>query len=221
VVNDVLKDKATDPDDPTDAELKYAIATSHNCYVVMGLLLHSDPKRYLGMVHDIKNLFTFGSDIYPEMLDEAYDYLVNYKIEHWGSHINQGGLSFLVDGDPNGGHRHGHGHGGCSSGCVDMGHGSKQGGPPVQLTTDGNDDAEPLLPAQAIKDSSHLQFLLNNELDKVDDYSHVIARVAHCHQSAHVDALGPSLLLLDSSSTVNLISNWNMLTGIHCADAPL
>jgi len=35
-----------------------------------------------------------------------------------------------------------------------------------------------------------------------------------------MNALDPNLLL-DSCSMVNLISNWNMLTGIHCADTPL
>jgi len=66
----------------------------------MSLLLHSDPKQYSGMVHDVESFYTFGNDIYPETLDEAYDYLVNYKVDHHGSHIDQGELSFLADGDP-------------------------------------------------------------------------------------------------------------------------
>jgi len=59
-VQEVLKDKAGDPNKPTNAELKHAIATSHNRYIAMGLLLHSDPKRYLGMVHDVKNFSPLG-----------------------------------------------------------------------------------------------------------------------------------------------------------------
>jgi len=102
-IEDVLKDKAADPDKPTDAELKHAIATSHNQYIAMGCLLHSNPRQYSGMVHDVENFYTFRKDIYPKMLDEAYDYLVNNKVDHRGSHIDQGGLSFLANGDPNGG----------------------------------------------------------------------------------------------------------------------
>jgi len=76
-IEDVLKDKAADPDKPTNTKFKHAIATSHNWYIVMSLLLHSDPKQYSGMVHDVESFYTFGNDIYPETLDEAYDYLVN------------------------------------------------------------------------------------------------------------------------------------------------
>jgi len=71
-VNEVLAVKAADPDAPTDTELKHAITTVHGRYIAMGLLLHSDPQWYSGMVCDIENQFTFGSNIYPDILDEAY-----------------------------------------------------------------------------------------------------------------------------------------------------
>ncbi len=223
-VEDVLKDKAADPNKPTDAELKHAIATSHNRYIAMGLLLHSDPRRYSGMVRDVENFYTFGKDIYPETLDEAYDYLVNYKVDRRGNHGDQGGLSFLADGDPNGGRGRGRGGRGGRGGGRNArgGRQSERGNPSARTTAGTSDDPEPLPSAQPAKDGTHSQFLLDNEPDdEVDDYSLVIARLAHCHRSACLNALDPNLLLLDSCSTVNLISNRNMLTGIHRADTPL
>jgi len=55
------------------------------------------------MVCDVENFYTFGKDIYPETLDKAYDYLVNYKVDCRGGHVDQGGLLLLTDGDQNGG----------------------------------------------------------------------------------------------------------------------
>jgi len=128
-VDQVLKDKAADPDKLTETELKHAIATAHNWFIAMGLLLHSNPKCYSEMVHDVENQFTFGNNIYPETLDEAYDYLINYKADWQFNNVDQGRLSFLAEGDAPPGRGHGQG---CGSGHGDRGQGAEgsQGQPP-------------------------------------------------------------------------------------------
>jgi len=78
-VNAVLLTSAADPNNPTDKEVESAIKKAQSQFVAMGLLLHSDQQQYAGMVHDIENQYTYGKNIYPDTLGDAYKYLINYK----------------------------------------------------------------------------------------------------------------------------------------------
>jgi len=68
-------------------------------------------------------------------------------------------------------------------------------------------------PEEVQKNHSHLQFSLK-KLDKVDDYV-ALDRVAYCHHMA-ASKLNPHMLLLDSCSTVDIISTTTSPLKVIC-----
>ena len=81
-VNATLQEVTADPDVPTNKEQAMAQSQAKDEYLAVLFLLNSDMKRYSTLIHDIKNEYTQGTNFYPTTLDMAYDYLVNYCVEH-------------------------------------------------------------------------------------------------------------------------------------------
>jgi hypothetical protein len=78
-VQSILEDIADDADEPTAMELGIARRAAKDGYLAICFLVNSDQRRYGGLVRNIENEHTRGTDTYPTTLAGAYDYLVNYK----------------------------------------------------------------------------------------------------------------------------------------------
>jgi len=209
-----------DPKNPTETEIKAAITTARDRFLAMGLILHSDPQQYAGLIQDVENQYMYGNIIYPKTLPKAYDILINYKAKCPSQGLENRGLNFLAQGsDPTSIGGRGCGHGSPTTACGRCGHGRGHAGGCGECKIPLSTMAEESPVEGSLKTNSHLQFLLN-ELDKIDDYF-MFDRVAHCHCNAPTSSLNPYLLLLDSCSTINIISNHHMLTNIHLVHPPL
>jgi hypothetical protein len=213
-VNVIVNNIAVDTDNPTRAEINRAKAIAKDGYLATCFLMNSDRKRYGGLIRDIENEHTRGTDSYPNTLTEAYDYLVNYKGNRTNSNDSEeGGLSFYNDGaNEHGGRggRGGRGRGGRSGGGRDdsagrgSGRSGRSGGGRGQGRGGGRGDggAEPAEPDDA-------QFLL----DQVEDDNLAQDDEYYCFQHSSGHSL-KNTLLLDSCSSVNLVCNANLLHDI-------
>ena len=75
----ILNHIAVNPDVPTAVERAAARNTATDEYFAICFLMNSDERRYGGLICDIENEHTRGSNTHPDTLTGAYDYLVNYK----------------------------------------------------------------------------------------------------------------------------------------------
>lgn len=114
-VEAILQTIAADPDMPTEAERAQAQDQAKDQYLAVMFLVNSDKKQYGGLIRDIENEYTRGSDTYPTTLSAAYDYIVNYRADrtHQGE-IDEGRLAFYTrdENDPSSRGRGGRGRGG-------------------------------------------------------------------------------------------------------------
>ena len=102
------------PDVPTAVERAAAHNTAKDEYLAICFLVNSDKHCYGGLIRDIENEHTQGSDTYPDTLTGAYDYLVNYKASRLSRNDqDEGRLAFYTEDDQN---DSGRGHGGGSRG---------------------------------------------------------------------------------------------------------
>ena len=218
-VNMLLTGIAVDPTRPTNAEREQANEVAKDQFLVVMFLLNCDCNRYGNLIQDIKNEYTRSTDTYPMSLSAAYGYLVNYRAETRSSQHDpdEGGLSYYTK-DGNGSGR-GRGCGGCGGshggGCGRGGHGG-QG-----TSTDGGGNNTLNNSSSANQGRSHTQTngdtdddaqFLHDNLEQVDEYSGV-----YSHFVGYMYDHNRTSLLLDSCSTVNLITNKNLLHGIHWA----
>jgi hypothetical protein len=75
--------------------LSNALQTANDAYLAICFLMNSDKRRYGGLIRDIENEHTRGSNTYPDTLTGAYDCLVNYKAKWLSSNDqDEGGLAF-------------------------------------------------------------------------------------------------------------------------------
>ena len=85
---------------PTAVERATAHNTAKDAYLAIYFLMNSDKRRYGGLIRNIENEHTRGSNTYPDTLTGAYDYLVNYKAEQLSSNDqDEGGLAFYNEDD--------------------------------------------------------------------------------------------------------------------------
>jgi hypothetical protein len=109
-VDAILNDIAFNPNNPTGAEMARAKATARDSYLATCFIMNSDQKIFGGLIRDIENEHTHGTNSYPTTLTEAYDYFVNYKgIRLSSNDADEGGLLFYNDGDSDTGGRGGRG----------------------------------------------------------------------------------------------------------------
>eukprot|EP00957_Ditylum_brightwellii_P124794 9512398-Ditylum_brightwellii.AAC.1 len=66
---------AYNPLNPTNAEMRKARKIASERYYAIMFLLHSDKKRYGGLVPNLANAHTRGKDKYPTTMTNAYKYL--------------------------------------------------------------------------------------------------------------------------------------------------
>ena len=231
-----LKKTAADPNNPTPDETEAARLIAKDRYLAILFLVNSDRRRYGGLVRDITNQHTRGVNGYPDSLSAAYDYLVNYQGNRTGGLTDDGGLSFYT-GDPENDHNRlrdtkkartqpGKVKPGKTSGRNPQGTRTrgkqKEPGKKDQENQDAGQDSK--------RDSRrHAQFLLEEaeSSDNLEDSDTSYLMLAidtrngsrnrqHCHQVQHNDGIDTrQLLLLDSCSTVCLISDESLLHNIH------
>ncbi len=110
-VQTILQQIVADPDIPMEAERAQACEQAKDVYLAMMFLVNSDRQCYGGLIHDIKNEYTRGSDTYPTTLSTAYDYIVNYRLAktHDNNIDEQGGVAFYTQGNEDNSPRCGHG----------------------------------------------------------------------------------------------------------------
>jgi hypothetical protein len=217
-----------DPAAPTDAELAKATVKAKDEYFSVCFIVNSCKRRYGTLVRDIENEHTRGTNSYPRTLSGAYDYLVNYKTNRTSANDqDEGGLAFYNDDDNKSGGRgydrgrggrggrggrdgeRGRGRGGSGKSYYKKGGSESQGsGHDATKSSDGND-------------GNHAQFLLDSNADNLenDDDAYLATPtktvVDSCFQMlTDVNYLKGNILLLDSCSTVNLISNGDLLHDI-------
>ena len=221
-MNAILNDIAANPNAPTNAEHVQAHTKAKDEFLAVLFLVNSDQKQYSGLLCDLENGYIWGSDTYPMTLSVAYDYIINYKPDKGGTiDADEGGLAFYNDDNDESG------HGECSGRGCGAGHGS-QGGQGsgshgrggrcgnAGRGSGGQEQAE--IPpnnrmhgqAGEVDNEDEVQFLLDN-LDKVEEYSFT---TCHDFLAYAASSLSPNLLL-DSCSTLDLITDGSLLHGIH------
>ena len=91
-----------DPDVPTVVEHATAHNTAKDEYLAICFLMNSNKRRYGGLIRDIENEHTRGTNTYPDTLTRAYDYLVNFKTSRLSNNDqDEGGLAFYNEDDQN------------------------------------------------------------------------------------------------------------------------
>jgi hypothetical protein len=226
-VDAILNDIASNPNNSTGAEMARAKATAKDSYLATCILMNSDRKRFGGLIRDIENEHTRGTNSYPTTLTEAYDYLVNYK----GSRLSyndadEGGLLFHNDGDNDNGGPGGRGgrnggrggrggggrgdaarvggRGGGTRGNAARGGGRNRGGRGRGGRGDAGEGAE----------GDDAQFLLEAVGDNLEDVDEYL-----CFQQSHSRPSLKKTLLLDSCSSINLlVCNKELLHDIITVD---
>ena len=220
-----------DANNPTEAEETHAQNAASEAFLAVDFLVKSDMKRFGSLLADLENSYTRGVNGYPITLTSSFDMIVNYRDPskyHAPTHnVNEDGLSFFNDqGEP---HEQqvsqGCGHGGCSAigrggrggcGCGNGGgrgqrQHSEQGSDFYQAL--GNDDNYQCNEPRQIEDNPNEQSV---------PCSHCIASHIHYSPSKPFDTETPERwLMLNSCSTLNLISNKSWLSDLHEVDTAM
>ena len=96
-----LDQYAADAADPTPEETRDAMQRAKDEYLGVMLVRHSDSKRFGGLVTDLLNTHTRGSNQYPTTLSHGFDLLVNYQtLKSYRSFDQQDhGMAFINEED--------------------------------------------------------------------------------------------------------------------------
>ena len=220
-----------DANNPTKEEETRARNAAREAFLAVDFLAKSDMKRFGSLLAELENLYTCGVDGYPVTLTSSFDMVVNYrdpsKYCALTCDMNEDGMSFFNDqGEPHdqqvsqshghSGHsamgRGGHGGHGCGNGGGwGRGQHSEQGSNFYQALAD-NDDYHDNGPGQ-IEEISHKQSV---------PCSHHIESHIHNSPLKPFDTETPECwLMLDSCSTLNLISNKSWLLDLYEVDTAM
>ena len=212
-----------DPDIATPDEIALARERAGEEFQAILFLSKANTKQYGSLLIDLHNRFAGDDDQYPETLNEAYDRLVNY-INPMKGHATiaseESGMAFLVEDDyapskqatdesplrtgRGGRGRGGRGRGGRGRGRGGEVHASDHQPAGVEATNAANDTSN-ASPPYVLSTPPTASFP-SSIIDVTGAETHII--------SAHHTA-DQIWLLLDSCSTVNLISDKDLLTDIH------
>ena len=183
-------------------------------------------KRFGSLLAELENLYTRGVDGYHIMLASSFDMVVNYKDPskyRTPTHdANEDGMSFFNEQDEQrtpqgrgyGGRgvagRSGHGSRGCGSG---RGRGQRgEQGSNFYQALDHDDDYQSSEPAEAEYNSN----------EQVTPYSRCIKSHVHYSPLKPFNTETPECwLMIDSCSTLKLISNKSWLSNIHEVDTTM
>ena len=220
-----------DANNPTEAEEMRAWNAACEAFLAVDFPAKSDMKWFGSLLAELENSYTHGVDGYPVTLASSFDMVVNYrdpsKYRALTCDVNEDGMSFFNDqGEPHdqqvsqgrghGAHsavgQGGHGGRGCGNrGGRGQGQRSEQGSNFYQALGD-NDDYHCNEPGQ-IEDNSNKQSV---------PCSHHVESHVHYSPSKSFDTETPERwLMLDSCSTLNLISNKSWLSDLHKVDTAM
>ena len=197
---------------PTDnQEIAKEAARDH--YLGMMLIIKADRKRYGGLIANMKNQHNQNIQGYPANSQQAYQMLVDYvptnniasQHDHHG-----GGISYLQ-------HDEDKSAGSASRGTARMGRSGGRGS--------GHDGRGGHTGSRRNGEASHLSEVVPNDSKTSEPY---FVFVVHDMRNGElfISNKGPSSLpetwlLIDSCSTVDIISSPNLLHGIHHVSHPI
>ena len=188
----------------TDKAERDARTKARDEYIAVTFLLKSDTKRYGQLLRDLQNDYTRGLGGYPTTLSEAYDILINYKRAPQREHEFNSDIAFALT-ENHDQRQPGRGRGGRGGGGRGRGR-----GPGTRTKNRKHEDAD-------INDTE-----AQDKATKDDNAQYsAIATSTKCLLTKGGRSLPTSWLLLDSCSTVNMISDRSLLTDIHTADEPI
>ena len=215
-VDSILAALAFDPVNPTDEEERRAHEIASEKYYATMMIQNANPTKFGSFNAELSNEFMKGRDNYPLTLAKARDYLVNYQqsptpavcqnadkggVAHYGREqtADQGGR--------------GQGRGGGRGRGSGRGRGGRGGG--RQHRDQDQDDDSQQDKTHAIDEADDRaqqhEVASNNNSDASTPYSFAYAVVLFSNASN--TSIG-----MDSCSSVNIISNPEMLTDIHVLD---
>ena len=198
----------SEPD--ADKAEREARAKARNEYIAVTFLLKSDGKRYGQLLRDLQNDYTRGLAGYPTTLSEAYDILINYKRPPTRGHDFDSDIAFALteDHEPR---QPGRGRGGRGGGGRGRGRGpGTRTKPRKQNDIDDGDTQD----KSTKDDNAQYSAIAADAISTPTDAEEcLLAKSRH--------TLPPSWLLLDSCSTINMISDRSLLRDLHTADKPI
>ena len=198
-------------------------------FIATNFLFGADKIRYGDLLVDMQNEYIISGRPYPATLTDAYNILVNYKPKQQNRDRNKNrggseGMAFVQEEDEeeendNKPSARGQGRGKGGRGGRNRGGGRGNGGGSKGNTEEragGNKGPD-----------SNANFILQ-EADNVDSkpgfpaYSVDLRPVESClANNTSSKRLPPTWLIMDSASSVDLVSNREFLINIHKAEAPL
>jgi hypothetical protein len=203
-----------DKENPDNNANHYKLAVQHcrDDWIGVTLLLKSNHKRYGPSMADLINSYTRGQDVYPNNVTGAYDMLVNYHspTSNVRAHVQDHGLAFTQDSDGSGRGGRG-GRGGCG------GHGGRGYSGRGNHGSDGGDGRD--ANATTISSSSNNNNNNNKQVTPYTACSLYDCRPAECF--LQTSTIPNRWLLLDSCSSVNMVSNEELLHDISSVDKPI
>ncbi|GAX19421.1 hypothetical protein FisN_4Lu403 [Fistulifera solaris] len=222
-VQQELDESAADGGNPTEEELSAAKKKVKESFLAVMFLVNSDQRRYGELLRNIENDYTLGTQKYPSTLSAAYDCLMNYKVVPIERGRDEGGgLAFYNNGQEGRGGRAGRGQGGRDS---NGGRGRGRGRGGGRGDGDTNNSSGGKVSENGDEEADHSQYLLDqadNNNDEVAAYTiDYVDRLETCLQVLGHNGMQAETLLLDSCSTVCLISNGRLLHDIHDVDQPM
>eukprot|EP00980_Cylindrotheca_fusiformis_P022205 scaffold9090_cov158-Cylindrotheca_fusiformis.AAC.1 len=195
-----------DPDNPTDDQLADARSKAQDKYLAIRFLLGCNRKKCGRLIADAVNAYHRGENTYPKTLDVALLQLTEFDsaAEVGSSDRQDSGMSFLQDGEPGPGRGNG-GRGGTSGrgGRGGRGRGGgRNNGREQHASSDGDSTNTPV----------------NESSPSVNGYVNFLHAESFLQEQA---SLPCKWLLLDSCSSVDLISNKELLHDIHDASTTM
>ena len=196
--------------------------TSCNEYLAVLFLRKSDPKRYGNLVVEVQNAMTRGSDEYPKNIPTAYDYLMEYKPYKSMSPVdpNETGITYLSQSGRGNTDRSGRGRGGRGR-ATSRGQGRGSRNPSLTISTllDDQDSTNLAEDNQDPDENAEEDEVVNNINNEFANYSSVMNAETYLQGTSTQEK--SSILLLDSCSTADIISNPRLLHDITPCEVQL
>ena len=246
-IQEHIQGHAVDPQNPTDEERTTAEDAVREEYAAISFIMRSDIKRYETLQIDVQNNYTMGIvGAYPTTLTDAYNRLLVWKTSKSNARNNgreTSEIAFLQDGDQDGqrNSQGGSGRGGNRDRKQNGGRGNSQGrgggggrGHNNAGRGHGNNNSNNGEESQFLTQSSEERNGNNNS--SIAPYSppNVNSSASSFEPAAHLDTCHVEIafqqssapipkdwLLLDTCSTVNMISNQQLLHDITTVDKTL
>ena len=204
----------SEPD--ADKAEREARAKAKNEYIAVTFLLKSDTKRYGQLLRDLQNDYTpCGLAGYPTTLSEAYDILINYKRPPVRGHDFDSDIAFALteDHEPRQPGRGRGGRGGRGGGGHGRGRGPGTRTKPRKQDDVDTNDGDTQDKSTKDDNAQYSAIAADSASTPTDTEECLLAKGKH--------TLPPSWLLLDSCSTINMISDRSLLRDLHSADKPI